>query len=338
MLFIIGNGFDLAMGLKTSYRDFVNWYITQKEEPEDERISKFKNNIQSDIETSINSWADLEIKLGEYTLQYKEDEIDDFLFVYRDMKEKLNEYIKHQESLVDLSNEDAIKKEWPQFLLGFYNRFPTNTKALLQKALEGHAGVIKYNFVTYNYTHTLENCLKLLPVPLRKRGSYEDKINQILHMHGEIDKSPLIGVDSDEQIQNEAFKSDVSVLRALVKPQMNEEMQENTAQKALDLINGSNIICLFGVSLGDSDISWWRKLGEWLKKSAERKLIIFWYSSEPLSSLHYDIRLTREDNVKKHFLKKAGFADADFTQISNRIIVHIYTDIFKMKLIPEETL
>jgi len=340
MLFIIGNGFDLAMGLKTSYRDFVNWYITQKDEPEDKRISKFKNNIQEDIETNINSWADLEIKLGEYTAQYKEEELEDFLFVYRNMKEKLNDYIKAQESMVDLSSEETIKRELSQFLLGFYNRFPTNTRDSFKSILEGHSGGIPYHFITYNYTHTLENCLSLLPKPLRKRGGhqYEDKIGQILHIHGEIDKAPLIGVDSDFQIQNEAFRGDVRILRALVKPRINDEMQENTAKKALELINSSNVICIFGVSLGDSDVSWWNKLGEWLKSNSDRKLIIFWYSNEPLSPLHYDIKLTREDNVKKHFVKKAGFTDADSTQAGNRIIVHIYSNIFNMKLLSEETM
>ena len=338
MLFMIGNGFDLAMGLKTSYRDFINWYITQKEEPENERISSFKNTIQSDIETNINSWADLEIKLGEYTAEYGDDGAEDFLFVYRDMKEKLNDYIKNQEAMVDLSNEAAIKKELTQFFLSFYNRFPTNTKSSFKSILEGHNGSVPYHFLSYNYTHTLENCLDILPKPLRKRGNYEDKIGRIVHIHGEIDKSPLIGVDSENQILNEAFKSDVGILRALVKPRMNEEMQENTAKTAFDLINGSNIICLFGVSLGNSDISWWKILGEWLKANDGRKLVIFWYSKEPLSSLHYDIKLTREDNVKKHFIKQAGFTDDDFAKVGSRITVHIYSNIFSMKLLPEETL
>ncbi len=29
-LVIIGNGFDLAHGLKTSYKDFVLWYLNEK--------------------------------------------------------------------------------------------------------------------------------------------------------------------------------------------------------------------------------------------------------------------------------------------------------------------
>ena len=36
-LVIIGNGFDMAHGLKTSYMDFINWYW-------DQRVNSFLNN------------------------------------------------------------------------------------------------------------------------------------------------------------------------------------------------------------------------------------------------------------------------------------------------------
>jgi len=340
MLFVIGNGFDIALGLETSYIDFVNWYIMQTEKLEDPRIRRFKNKIQSDIEININSWADLEIKLGEYTAQYGENEVDDFLFVYWDMKGKLNEYIKNQESLVNLSDKDIIAKELTQFFLSFYKQFPTNTKNLLTKILEGNQNV-QYHFVTFNYTRTLENCINLFPTPLRIRDGlhlqHRDTIESILHLHGEIDNAPLVGVDSASQIHNDAFRSDIRILRALVKPLMNEQMQENVETKALELINRSKIICIFGTSLGDSDVSWWKNIGEWLKKSAERRLVIFWYSKEPLSPLYPDIRLTREDSVRKSFMKQAGFTEADSAKVENRIISHIHSNIFNMKLISDTT-
>jgi hypothetical protein len=37
-LVIIGNGFDMAHGLKTSYKDFINWYW-------DRRVDAFVGNI-----------------------------------------------------------------------------------------------------------------------------------------------------------------------------------------------------------------------------------------------------------------------------------------------------
>ena len=32
VVFLIGNGFDLGLGLKTSYRDFIDFYLNKKED------------------------------------------------------------------------------------------------------------------------------------------------------------------------------------------------------------------------------------------------------------------------------------------------------------------
>ena len=56
-LVIIGNGFDMAHGLKTSYKDFITWYW-------DKRVDAFVGNtpkISGDClcKLSINADADL---------------------------------------------------------------------------------------------------------------------------------------------------------------------------------------------------------------------------------------------------------------------------------------
>ena len=45
-LVIIGNGFDMAHGLKTSYKDFINWYW-------DRRVDAFVGNISKVSEDSL---------------------------------------------------------------------------------------------------------------------------------------------------------------------------------------------------------------------------------------------------------------------------------------------
>ena len=52
ILFIIGNGFDMAHGLKTSYKDFINWYW-------DRRVDAFVGNI---TKVSADSLCKLTIK------------------------------------------------------------------------------------------------------------------------------------------------------------------------------------------------------------------------------------------------------------------------------------
>jgi hypothetical protein len=54
ILYIIGNGFDLSLGLKTSYNNFYQYYKTV--ESDNVNIQKLKKNISKTYE----SWADLE--------------------------------------------------------------------------------------------------------------------------------------------------------------------------------------------------------------------------------------------------------------------------------------
>lgn len=54
--FLVGNGFDLNLGLRTSYETFYKYYI--KKEPHD-LIAKF-------IKDDYRLWADLELGLGEF--------------------------------------------------------------------------------------------------------------------------------------------------------------------------------------------------------------------------------------------------------------------------------
>lgn len=56
--FFIGNGYDINIGLKTGYPDFLQWYVEQPSE--DNLIADFKQIIANGIEY----WSDLEITLG----------------------------------------------------------------------------------------------------------------------------------------------------------------------------------------------------------------------------------------------------------------------------------
>lgn len=52
--FFIGNGYDINLGLKTSYPDFLNWYIKQPSKCSE--VEVFKNLIRN----NIKYWSDLE--------------------------------------------------------------------------------------------------------------------------------------------------------------------------------------------------------------------------------------------------------------------------------------
>ncbi len=74
--FLIGNGFDLNLGLKTSYQDFLDYYLKNTNN-DTEIIKYFKNIIKEEQENDIDTWADAEIFLGKITEKF--DDADKFL-------------------------------------------------------------------------------------------------------------------------------------------------------------------------------------------------------------------------------------------------------------------
>lgn len=56
--YILGNGFDLNLGLKTSYYDFYDYYKNIPSPNED------IENLKEDIKSNINQWSDLEHRIG----------------------------------------------------------------------------------------------------------------------------------------------------------------------------------------------------------------------------------------------------------------------------------
>ena len=60
--FLIGNGFDLNLGLKTKYSDFITTYCAENDKDSD-LIKKFKKNIHKNPDL----WASAELAFGQRT-------------------------------------------------------------------------------------------------------------------------------------------------------------------------------------------------------------------------------------------------------------------------------
>jgi len=338
MLFIIGNGFDMSLGLDTSYDSFLQWYISCAVDDEPDSVKRLKSAIRTDLEKEIKSWANLEIKLGEYTDEYTAEEVDDFILAYQDIKEKLNEYIKQQESLI-LDDEvvlaDAIN-DVKNFILTINNYFrPILNKQIVEITnIEKH---ITYDFINFNYTKTLELCLTSETGILRKRNIknivYNDNLGDIVYVHGELDKSLLLGVDNESQIINNSFRSNTTIQRMMIKTQTNQEMSHGIPEEVVTLINKSNVICFYGVSIGDSDLSWWQRIGEWLKSSLSKRIIIFSYSDVYIPPIRQHQQLLAEDKIREHFASQAGLTKGELEKLKNRIYICIFKEVIKNKLI-----
>ena len=164
--FLIGNGFDLDLGLKTSYMDFLN----SKHFPKDETSSYFIQNI---INASRNNWIDLELELkryadNDYTGNGFRDDIDYFEEVYNKMQYGLYEYIASCEK-----------------------RNLINDKCCAFQLINKIAEIQNSKIITFNYTNVKA-----------KEGICFDK--EVVHAHGSIsNKDIILGIQDNVDIEED---------------------------------------------------------------------------------------------------------------------------------------
>ena len=77
IVYLIGNGFDVNLGMKTSYADFYDWYVEESVSNSD-NIERLKKNIDAYKESNL--WADLEEGIGKYVANVETiEEFIDFI-------------------------------------------------------------------------------------------------------------------------------------------------------------------------------------------------------------------------------------------------------------------
>ena len=110
--FLLGNGFDIGVGLPTRYEDFYQEYCESLEgDPENIRLFKemLKKRNEDEVKRIID-WADFEKAFGEHSNDPDIKDKQAYLGRFEDFVENFNVYLENVESCVDYSDADAIAK------------------------------------------------------------------------------------------------------------------------------------------------------------------------------------------------------------------------------------
>lgn len=336
---LIGNGFDVSLGIKSSYGEFYKWYCAQKSDVE--HIQKFRNDIKEDISRDVpdeeKTWADFELGLGKYTDQFTLDNASDFVDCLEDAQGSIREYLLTEQNKfsADQFTEESIsslRMRLQDFTIDLPEIERDAVIASIKKFPNEHREI---QFITFNYTNSLERIMKAIPDELfatwtHGPSTYGYKINKkVHHVHGTIDEFPVLGVNDVSQIANQQL---------LDVPQFKEYMVKADNITALGLrwhsvaetqISQSRIVCLYGMSLGASDAKWWRKLAQWLLADSGRHLMLYWYMRKAPNRISSIRQLQTVDLVKEKFLAYSeNLSDADKQKIKSRIHVVINTKNF----------
>lgn len=102
-----------------------------------------------------------------------------------------------------------------------------------------------------------------------------------------------------------------------------------------DSIKKSKIICIFGMSLGETDLTWWEQIAAWLQQDPKNQLVIFNWLSDWNPALPH-IFLKNEEDIWKHFFRLTSFPESEQETFESRIQVIPNSNLFKIKLTGEE--
>lgn len=326
--FFIGNGFDLNLGLKTDYKSFYDYYT--KKCPEDM--------LAKAISKDYRLWSDLELGLGEYLSEIDGSQVGEFLNSKALLEYHLSQYLKTQMKRFQIKSLQPFVEEFKEKVGNFYLEFPLAEQMEYKKFLSETAKSINYQFVSFNYTDTLDKMIKSFltaKVAIANHASkgtgYNDVVSNPIHIHGDVD-SIILGLNDETQINNEVLQSNAELTDCIIKKNVNDELGELRVESVKRMMENSKYICVFGMSIGDTDNMWWIAIIDWLLKDSTRKLVLFVYDSSTVqivSSQEY-VRLKRRK--KANLLQKGNKLDeAQIKDINNRIVMVKNSNIFSFK-------
>jgi hypothetical protein len=308
--FMVGNGFDLNIGLKTAFSDFLDEYIQEKDS-DNANIIQFKKTILK----KQKSWGYAEREFGKITKEFVANgkTADDYYECYDNFCENLAVYLSAQENRIKFEHmKEKIIQAFSSSIniMSIIKSFSAVQNEELLNAVSLFGEGFKYNFIDFNYTKTLDSCISIVtkaPGALgsRKvgRDNYNNSISQVVHVHGDTSMNMILGVNDKSQIAGiELFDGHgAEYVDQIIKVKANAMNEENTDRRAETLLQAADLIYIYGMSLGETDKLWWDRVLTHMVSHPNVHVIIHCHSA-PQKALLQRRYKTWEREKKEKFL------------------------------------
>ena len=253
---------------------------------------------------------------------------EEFDIINDDLRNNLSKFIGNEESKIFFSEEskntflaDILKPE------SHFRDYETEEINLRRNNMwHGTPNII--DFITFNYTNTIEKLLDKTP---KQTSGF--KINDPIHVHGYYNQRMIMGVNDASQIDNEKLRNQPYIIDALVKSRNNHTYGASHTEKCNALIQSAQLICIYGLSFGDTDKMWWERICKELQHRGDLIILIFWYIKDFPDFSNSGHKFKRIiDQIIDKFLAQGRIADSARSNIGNRIYVTINSSIFNLKI------
>lgn len=198
-----------------------------------------------------------------------------------------------------------------------------------------------FNFICFNYTNTIDKIYEALKrSDVGRWRTFSGvlrpyKMGKLIHAHGTLDSWPIIGVCDDTCIINKELLSSPEFKAVMTKRNSIEISGQLWRQDTMTTINNSHIICIFGMSLGQSDSDYWNALTKWLSTGSDRHIIVFWYDTKN-SNITISIRdkFNEVTFVKNKLASYSSWTPEVYSRVQSRI--HVVLKPKNMFYLPAE--
>ncbi len=299
--FLIGNGFDLNLGMKTAYTDIYSKYI--KTDSATENLARFKKMLETEESCNYKTWSDFEMGMANHIDAF--DSENDFIECIRDFKRFLGQQLLIEDDkckkllLANTALNNACATETRKSLESFYLGQTPNIINFINdfKKMDKQVGV-NYNIISFNYTEVMDAIL----TETQRKFSYLSNTS-ILHVHGSLDSAIILGVDNIEQFKKNKFPISQKTKRTFIKPEFNAEYNIANLTNAQRIIQQSDIIYIYGMALGESDSTWIKEIIKWLIDDQNHILFYNFHPKPTFQKWEDDVVLDVQDEKRGEFFK-----------------------------------
>lgn len=333
--FLIGNGFDLNLGLNTLYSDFIKDYKVSTTQFEvingnltiipQNHITVFKH----DIASNEKNWSNAEEEFGKYTSGfYGENGLNQFLDCHEDFCKELSKYLEKEEKRIDFSVfEKKIVDEFKKAIFNTLYGLTEEQSLQVKKCYDNTGSGFNFNFISFNYTSTLDNCVNmtrnkkdLLGNRNFKGSLYENSIGELIHVHGYTYKEMALGLNDESQIENKyLFENCHEEDKAqIIKRLTNKINEQRVDEKTVEILEQSDFIYIYGMSIGSTDAIWWQRICNLMIKKSSLQIVIHQYDAPDVTLFRRNyVKYERE--LRTHFISFLSNKDIDVSSLINRI-------------------
>lgn len=271
-LLIVGNGFDLSIGFKTSYGDFMKSSYFPHEE-----ISNLCSYLHKQYEENMG-WIDIENELSEYSRMLT--------------TKKLN--AKKYNTILDI---DSLREEYDELKSSLKCYLQVETKRAFGPSPDNPAKRVidqlpaESKIISFNYTSIIERMT---------RDRFCASKGNLLHIHGSLAPYDdiVFGVEDSAKLSKEhvfLYKAHSPHLKV---------------QEFSDWLNSAERIIFYGYSLGDTDRQYFEKFFRKLCSDDRTytELVFYYYDQSSYDNLIWQLQmLTNHKLTQLQILNKIEF-------------------------------